>query len=289
MNLFSLSPIQLLGAVAAFLPLAAGIVLDVAFLRRCLRERRIRFLPDAQSLEPLRQRPWTPGDSAVLLAVLFCLAMPGILTALRPGTAAGQGFMTLRAILPSLLIYAVLFAGILLAASRLRGGVGPALGLARARLPSSIRAGCIRGLACLPPVFVTAWIGQEILSALGFRVALQDVFDWLGDPNFSTGGKALLVAFAVLLAPCAEEAVFRGVLLPTLLRRVRPWAALAILNAAFALMHLHAPSFLPLFVLGISFSLGMMATGSVVTPIVMHMIFNSQSILLFLAVPDLVS
>lgn len=289
MNLYFSSPIHALGAVVAFLPLVAGIVLDVAFLRRCLCERRIRLLPGPQALEPLRKRPWTSGDSAILLAVLACLAMPGVLAALKPGASAGEVPLSLRAILPSLLIYAVLFAGILLAASRLRGGIGLSLGLARARLPCSIREGCLRGCACLPPVFLAAWIGQEILRSLGFPVALQNVFHWLGDPGFSTGGKALLVAFAVLLAPGTEEAVFRGVLLPTLLRRCRPWAALAILNAAFALMHFHAPSFLPLFVLGISFSLGMMATGSILTPIVMHLIFNSQSLLLFLTVPELVS
>jgi membrane protease YdiL (CAAX protease family) len=48
-------------------------------------------------------------------------------------------------------------------------------------------------------------------------------------------------------------------------------------------MHLHAPSLLSLLVLSVGFSAGYAATGSILTPVVMHALFNLTGLLLFFA------
>jgi hypothetical protein len=52
-------------------------------------------------------------------------------------------------------------------------------------------------------------------------------------------------------------------------------------------LHLHAPSFLPLLLVGCALSLGLLLTGSLLTPIVMHAIFNGEMLLLLYTWPSL--
>ena len=47
------------------------------------------------------------------------------------------------------------------------------------------------------------------------------------------------------------------------------------MSAAFALSHLHAPSFVPLFVLSIGLGLAYEWTGSLLAPVTMHALFNT--------------
>jgi membrane protease YdiL (CAAX protease family) len=92
-----------------------------------------------------------------------------------------------------------------------------------------------------------------------------------------------LITAAVLIAPTVEEFVFRGILFRALLRHRRFAYAALLSGAYFALVHLHAPSFLPLLALSAAFSAGYAATGSILTPIVMHALFNAVSLLAYFA------
>jgi membrane protease YdiL (CAAX protease family) len=75
--------------------------------------------------------------------------------------------------------------------------------------------------------------------------------------------------------------MFRGLLLPLVLKG-RTFLFSALLTSLyFSLMHLHAPSLLPLLLLSVGFSAGYAATGSILTPIAMHMVFNFTGLLLF--------
>ena len=80
-----------------------------------------------------------------------------------------------------------------------------------------------------------------------------------------------------ILGPLAEEIVFRGAILRTLLKLFgsKPWIAIAISAAVFGLVHGNSAQFLHAFLLG--FLLGWMfyRTGSIVPGVVLHWVNNT--------------
>lgn len=139
------------------------------------------------------------------------------------------------------------------------------------------------GLEILPLVLLVAIVVSCIGESLGFDMKAQPIFDCLDDPHISGWVRAALLFCAVGIAPVLEELLFRGVLFSIVLKgRTFLFAAL-LTSLYFALMHLHAPSLVSLLVLSIGFSAGYAATGSILTPIVMHAIFNLTGLLLFFA------
>ena len=80
---------------------------------------------------------------------------------------------------------------------------------------------------------------------------------------------------AVVLAPLAEEALFRGVLYTTLKQRGFPRLALWGSAALFGAIHCNLAAFLPLCFLALVFTWLYERTGNLLAPIVAHMVFNA--------------
>ena len=265
----------------------AGVLLFVRLLWqwRC----GIRPLISRTSVARLRARPWHATDTMLLLLALLLPMAPALIAILKPSCAATAATPGAQQLVPYILYYAMILAGVLLAARRTGMGVGAALGITRETLWSSLRTGFELGLATLPPVILTAWLVEGARRWLGIPPERQAVFDTLSDPNLGAVTQALLVFVAVVVAPFAEEVVFRGMVFPTVLRKRQLFGALLLVNVLFALVHLHLPSFFPLLAVGLCLSLGMAATGSVLTPIIMHAIFNGEMLLIFYVWPTMAS
>ncbi len=228
----------------------------------------------------LRTRPWRPLDAgALLLAIL----LPTLLNGLHPSGAPPAN----ESLAPVMIYYGLLLGGVLAAARHSGIGIGNMLGITRKTIGPATRTGLVLGLATLPLVLLIAWLTEWVLQALGISTPRQAVFNTLADPNLSVVRLVLLVFVAVAVAPLAEEAIFRGVFLPVALRYGGSLRALLVVNLLFALLHLHLPSFLPLLAIGLCLSIGMLATGSLLTSVIMHAIFNGEMLLLFYAWPAL--
>jgi membrane protease YdiL (CAAX protease family) len=91
-----------------------------------------------------------------------------------------------------------------------------------------------------------------------------------GDP--ATSG--LYFAVVALCAPLWEEAIFRGFLLPSLGRTLRPPAAVAASALVFALAHFSGPRFVPLLLLGGLFGALFVRTRSLGTAVAAHALWN---------------
>ncbi len=78
-----------------------------------------------------------------------------------------------------------------------------------------------------------------------------------------------------LLAPLAEEMVFRGGVLRALLGRMRPWTAIAVSALLFCLVHANPAQMPHAFVAGLLLGWMYWRTGSVVPGIVFHWVNNS--------------
>ncbi|HEX4667146.1 MAG TPA: type II CAAX endopeptidase family protein [Chthoniobacterales bacterium] len=98
--------------------------------------------------------------------------------------------------------------------------------------------------------------------------------------------RILIIVLAIAIAPLAEEFIFRFFLYGVLKRYLGRGPGLVLNALLFGAVHVHLPSFLPLFVLGGCFTLAYEWSGSILVSMTMHALFNFFS-LSALAFPDL--
>jgi len=139
--------------------------------------------------------------------------------------------------------YLVVLCGGWLAARAVGVGFAPAFGIR----PASV--GAIAGGAVIATVAgrLAAGVWAVIIQHYGWKIAGSDV-----DPStlFPPGalGIAMTLLLAGIIAPIAEEIVFRGVLLSALDRRWGAWSAIIISSVVFSLMHVTLFAIPPIFV-----------------------------------------
>ncbi len=94
-----------------------------------------------------------------------------------------------------------------------------------------------------------------------------------------TGVVVLAFTLAVVLAPLAEEVLFRSVLYLPLRSRLGPVPGALIVGAVFALVHTYLPGLLHLFLLSVVFTALFESTGSLWLPVVAHALYNGLKML----------
>lgn len=93
----------------------------------------------------------------------------------------------------------------------------------------------------------------------------------------------------VILAPIAEEILFRGYLFGKLRKHAPVWVAILITSLLFAFVHFQWNVAIDVFVLSIVLCLLRLRTGSLWAPIVLHMIKNGIAFYLLFVNPGLIS
>jgi membrane protease YdiL (CAAX protease family) len=133
-----------------------------------------------------------------------------------------------------------------------------------------------------------AWWWQEIsaqiLTQLGWTVEDQTAVTLLKGAK-AFGEFAYLSFFAIVLAPVAEEFIFRGMLFPFIKQRGFPKLAWVGVSALFALVHFNAGTFLPLFVLALALTWLYETTDNLLAPIVAHGLFNAANLVILYFTP----
>lgn len=97
--------------------------------------------------------------------------------------------------------------------------------------------------------------------------------------------RALIIFFAVAIAPVVEEFLFRFFLYGVFRRYFGRLLGIVLSALLFAAAHTHFPSFVPLFVLGSCFAIAYEWSGSILVSMTMHSLFNSLT-LTILAFPQ---
>lgn len=154
-------------------------------------------------------------------------------------------------------------------------------GLHWKKAPALLGLSVIFYLAAVPLLWFYSALYQILLHQFGCDFYLQDVAQVLMAPApwlMRTG----LFFIAIIVAPVFEEIVFRGILLPFVVRRAGFWPGVVLVSVIFGGMHLHLPSFLPLFLLSVIFSLAYARTRSLLVPVGMHILFNGVTVVLLL-------
>ncbi|HEX5398627.1 MAG TPA: type II CAAX endopeptidase family protein [Verrucomicrobiae bacterium] len=133
--------------------------------------------------------------------------------------------------------------------------------------------------------------GLERLSELGLqRLGWESqpeeaVRLLLNAPLWPTG--IYLGVFAIVLAPVAEEFIFRGVLFPFVKQLGWPKMAWVGVSFLFALIHASPGIFVPLFVLALGLTWLYEKTGNLLASIVAHSLFNAANLVLLVLADEL--
>ena len=266
---------RLLFQVLAGLILLAGATID---LYLCVRVQTRRLVPSLRAYTRLTQCPFTVFHASLVLFATLLFALPAFFQPPASGTPKES------ALILSPLLYAVM--GLLVTTLCLtysNASVRQVFFSPSCTARRALGKGLFYGLAVIPPVVLLSMAITTITEMLGVEPHLQEVFDWLGDGSLTLGTRMFMMAAAVVIAPVAEELLFRGILFTAVLKSRSFFPAALLVGLYFALVHFHALSFLPLLALSIAFSAGYGATGSILTPIAMHALFNLTSVFFYLA------
>ncbi|MDD5707112.1 MAG: type II CAAX endopeptidase family protein [Kiritimatiellae bacterium] len=235
----------------------------------------------------LRGLPAARTNVWPLLLVLFWTQVPALLAAANPSSTAAESLPSTWQLLALPLLMNGLFATAVVTSLRMSGLdwrqlIAPCqAGVCRRAALAGLRG----GILMLTPVWLLSYISIALMDSAGWPVDPQEALELLFDGRMHGALRLWLILVATLAAPVFEEALFRGTLLPALARGGSSWRAVLLSSLLFAAIHLHAGAFLPLFGVGVACALGYMATGHLLTPVIMHALFNAASLTGHLAFP----
>ncbi len=138
-------------------------------------------------------------------------------------------------------------------------------------------------LALMPFVLFSSLVYQGILFANGYPPSLQDIA-LLISGDHPLWLRVFMIFLAIVIAPLFEECLFRGILLPLVIRRLGLGTGIFAVSLIFASIHMHLPSLIPLTVVAIGFSLAYLYSKSLWVPIFMHGLFNGVNLALLIFV-----
>jgi membrane protease YdiL (CAAX protease family) len=155
--------------------------------------------------------------------------------------------------------------------------VGPILApLPRARVYAQ---SMFYALVGLPRAAVIAFALQGAWLALG-RLQTGTPIDTFADAELGFLGSALLLFAGAVLAPYAEEVLFRGALFAHLAKVSSPWGTILASAALFGSMHVHhGVSVVGPLVMGVVLGWARARTGGLLVPIALHATFNAASLI----------
>jgi len=270
----SVSP-QTAKLVASFYTvlILTGTVAAVVLIGRALRQP----VDWGSRVNMMENRPWTWVEG------LGVAAIAGILISVTMGVAMllNHPRESTLVILQSVLVDLTGILAIAVVVRRRGGGWANAFGMTANPL-RHIKPGLSFYLAMMPLVLFASLVYQGILYSQGYTPGLQDIALLLsGDHPFWL--RFYMAVLAMVIAPVFEECLFRGIMLPVMIRGLGMGAGIFATSFVFAAIHFHLPSLVPLIVVASGFSLAYLYSGSLWVPIIMHGTFNGINLALLLA------
>lgn len=137
------------------------------------------------------------------------------------------------------------------------------------------------------------WLVGSLLG--GASLVLLEIYlsEWLDFPNWSENSLTGLqmnwlgLLSLVLLGPIMEEVFHRGIVTRLLLRKYRPWKAIAVSGLIFAIVHLNPAQFVPTFTSGMFYAWLYYRTRSLWPGIVLHVLNNGFAAFMMQVYPEM--
>ncbi len=155
-----------------------------------------------------------------------------------------------------------------------------AFGLHREHLGRTFGLALATLVVALPVTLALKALSAWVIDKYQHHVDEQAAVQILTGTNFWPTG-AYMTFFAIVLAPVAEEFIFRGMLYPMIKQAGFPVLAWLITGLLFALIHGAAVTFIPLFVLALGLTWLYEKTDRLMATIAVHSLFNATNLALF--------
>jgi uncharacterized protein len=262
-----------LSALAAVIPalfLAGGVYVYVAIARQ-ISGRVVE-----PSATPVREFGWPEATLATLVALFF---LAGI------AASSSRDISSIRT--HDLLANAIFSIGLFLLIAvflRLRRFDLDSLGgFSKIGFGRAVATGVILLLAAYPLVLLAEVVTQKLARGTLEKQGIIELFNASG----TLEQRIMIILLAVTVAPLAEEFFFRFFLYGVMKRYFGRAVGVVASALLFAAVHAHLPSFAPLFVLGICFTIAYEWSGSLLVSMTMHALFNALA-LTALAFPEVI-
>jgi membrane protease YdiL (CAAX protease family) len=158
---------------------------------------------------------------------------------------------------------------------------GEAFGFTNPGRLRAVALALVAGFVVLVGALELGWLSAEVMSHLGVPPEPQQAVQ-LMQTTVSVPRQILYGAVAILLAPLAEELLFRGVLYPTVKQLGYPRLALWGTSLLFAAIHFNLMSLVPLVFVAAVLTLLYEHTNNLLAPILTHSLFNAANFALLL-------
>ncbi len=218
------------------------------------------------------------GRTDIIVAIFLMILLVG-----NAAESFGKKqIFTVQVIIASCVLYLTLIVGLVsLLIIRNRNPIR-IFGLRWTRWRREIPLAILALLSVYPVIILVQLTMQKIY---GPNAAPQEILQFLtNSPGLKE--RLLLVFLAVVIAPLAEETIFRGFIYGAVRQYFGRWPAILLSAAVFALIHAHVPALLGLFILAVFLTLVYERTGSLWASIMLHSIFNAVTIVGTLVFPS---
>ena len=191
--------------------------------------------------------------------------------------------VTLQAIVANSLVYLCLVLGVFGVIGFQKHSAVSLFGLEASRFPKAAGTGLLWLAATYPLILAMQWFVQAVFGESDGAQEIVRYFLKHPDPRH----RIAVIVMAVIVAPVAEEVLFRGYLYGVIRRFGGRLPALLTSSLLFAAIHVHLPSMAGLGLLAVILCLLYERTGSLWATITMHATFNATTIAALILWPEL--
>jgi membrane protease YdiL (CAAX protease family) len=262
-----------LGAVINALFLIVGVYIYVSLIRQIAARR------STVALEPPPVRNFGPAEAVLAIALSTWFFLTVVLSLYVQPRPLGMRDVTAELLFR---IGMVLFMVVFLKFRRL--DLNALGGFSRIGFWRTLFTGLILLIAAYPLIGLADALMQRVLGG-GAGASKQQIVN-LFTGSESIEQRVLIILLAVVIAPAAEEFIFRFFIYGVLKRYGGAFVGVVVNSLLFAAVHNHLPSFAALFALGCCFTIAYEWSGSILVSMTMHALFNSVTLTL-LAFPDI--
>jgi membrane protease YdiL (CAAX protease family) len=233
----------------------------------------------------LSQKPWrAEAVTQFIMAQIFCLCL-GVVALNLLHKLGVRGFIH-DGSLGSVLLGTFCFQGaswmlILIFLRQHQTGWREAFGFRGPRLKHALLMAVGFIIVVLPVVLLLQGVSIHALEKLGWPSEDQAAVKLVMDAK-SLWTTVYLGVFAVVIAPVAEEFVFRGMFYPFVKQLGSPRLAFFGVSALFAEIHFDMGTLVPLFALALALTWLYEKTDNLLAPIAAHALFNATNLALLL-------
>ena len=193
--------------------------------------------------------------------------------------------ITLQAILANCILYGSLIIGIFGVIAFQKNSAIAIFQLHPSRFPKAAAKGLLWLLVVYPLILAIQAVTQQLS---GNNDDSQEIVRYfLEHPDLKH--RLAVILMAVIVAPVAEEIIFRGYFYGVIRKFSGRIPAILISSLLFAAIHVHLPSAPGLFILAITLCLLYERTGSLWGNITMHAAFNASTIVVLILWPKMAS